>query len=69
MTEKACKHKYIYGGIKYQIDPYPMSGTGAKRRDYYDWYYCEHCLTKQYSLSLYHDTTYEKIAFNATPRE
>ena len=62
-----CKHKFVYGGVKYTDDKYPMAGTGAHRRIYHDWFYCEKCLENQYFQLDAESTTYEKPFFNATP--
>jgi len=66
--EMNCEHKFIYGGVKYEIDHYPMSGTAAKCVRYCDWFYCEKCLEKRYEWKSEYSTTYERILFNATPK-
>jgi len=63
-----CQHKFIYGGVKYEIDSYPMPGTGAKCVRYCDWFYCEKCLEKRYEYKSEYSTTYDPIRFYATPK-
>jgi hypothetical protein len=62
-----CDHKYVYAGVRFVVDQNPLSGTGAKRRRYYDAYYCEKCLEMKYKEIMYEDTTYDGVAFSATP--
>lgn len=63
-----CEHIFKYGGVKYEIDPQPLSGTGAKTVWYFDWYYCEKCLFETFRRLEERGTTYEVIKFNATPK-
>lgn len=63
-----CQHRFIYGGVKYEDESHPMLGTGARRRNYFDWFYCEKC-TETIYLTLNHtDDTYQKVQFGATPK-
>ena len=64
-----CDHKWIYGGIKYEIESYPLPGTGAHSVAYFDWFFCEKDPEHSRYVALgHHSDTYEKIKFNATPK-
>lgn len=62
-----CEHKFVYGGIKYKEETYPLPGTGARKRTYFDWYYCEKCLEKKFEELNFEDNSYGKVQFNASP--
>lgn len=62
-----CDHKFIYGGIKYKDSTWPLPGTGAHERSYFDWFYCEKCTGDKLKELNFKSTTYEKPEFNATP--
>ena len=68
MNDDECKHKFVYGGVKYTIEGWTLPGTGARRVHYYDWFYCEYCLEKKYEKLDTNLTDYDPIHFNATPR-
>jgi hypothetical protein len=63
-----CDHEFVYGGVKYENHTNALPGTGACRRDYFDWFYCKKCLENKYIELSYFDNTYTKIAFDATPK-
>jgi len=63
-----CEHKFIYGGIKYEDVHYSNPGTGARPREYFDWFYCEKCSEYKYHKLAFSNTTYEKVLFGATPK-
>jgi len=57
----------IYGGVKYRDTSRPLPGTGARRRLYFDWFYCEHgCGRIDYNRLEFQNTTYDSVEFNAT---
>lgn len=65
-----CVHEFIYGGVKYRDDySNRLSGTGAVRRIYYDWFYCKKCLEPMFKKLDYEATSYDDIKFSATPVE
>lgn len=41
------EHKYVYQGTLYLYETYPVPGSGARGRYYFDRYYCEKCLDTQ----------------------
>lgn len=59
-------HDYIYGGIKF-ADTHQLAGSNAKRRLYYDFYYCKKCLKVQYRQLDFTDDSYGEILFSASP--
>jgi hypothetical protein len=63
-----CPHKWVYGGVKYKNGDNPLAGTGARKRTYYDFFYCEKCREKQFDQLEEADTTYDDIRFGATPK-
>ncbi len=73
MTSDDCGHeggvhKWVHGGVKYEISDYNCPGSGAKYVHYFDWFYCENCLQSEYKTLEAQSNTYEKIKFNATPK-
>ena len=62
-----CEHKYVYGGVKYEIGG-ELPGTSACRIRYYDWFFCEKCLDYQYKPIARTSTTWDALLFNATER-
>ncbi len=64
----SCEHKWVYKGVVFDNDDYPMPGTGAKRRHYYDEYFCEKCLQKKHTRLPTDCNTYNKVQFNAVPK-
>jgi len=68
--EMNCEHKFVYRGIVYENDPNPMSGTGARRRYYFEQFFCEKCLTKKDNrLPMQeNDNTYYDVKYGATPK-
>lgn len=63
----SCKHKYVYGGVKYQVQDYKNPGSGSSPVYYYDFYYCEKCLHKKLDKLDVVRTSYDPILFEATP--
>ena len=66
LTEVLCEHSYVYGGVRYLIG-HQLAGGNAKRREYFDWYFCWKCRHKEYELLEHHDDTYDELKFGATP--
>lgn len=64
-----CKHKFIYGGVKYHISNEKLPGSGAQYVFYFDWFYCEKCLEYEYRRLKEYTNTYQELAYNATPKE
>lgn len=64
---KLHDHKFIYGGVKYKDGQTSMAGTGAREREYFDWFFCEFCLENKFTRLNYESDTYAKVEFNATP--
>lgn len=62
-----CEHKFVYGGVKYDVKNWLLPGSGAHPVHYYDWFFCEKCLFDQYQKLNHETDTYNKISFNATP--
>jgi hypothetical protein len=65
---KMCGHKFVHGGVKYEIQDWKLPGSGARAVYYYDWFYCERCLENKYTQLPSETSTYDKILFGATPR-
>lgn len=63
-----CEHKFVYGGIKYEIQNYKLAGSSAQPIFYFDWFYCEKCLENKYKKLAIETDTYSKILFNATSK-
>lgn len=64
-----CNHKFVYGGVKYEVHDWKVAGSGAHEVSYYDWFYCEKCLENRYEDLGISATSYDKIMFNATPKK
>lgn len=62
---KPCLHKFVYGGVRYKDSEYPMAGTGAHERSYFEWFYCEKCLKKIFNKLDFTGNTYEKHLFDS----
>ncbi len=62
------EHKFICGGIKYEVQDWNLPGSGARRIYYFDWFYCERCLENKYQMLDVETDTYSKILFGATPK-
>lgn len=68
MTDKVCEHKFVYQGMTYRCG-HQLPGSSATSVEYFETYFCEKCLTKQYhSVGDQHDS-YQAIKWNATPRD
>lgn len=52
------EHKYIYQGTVHKLADYPMPGSSARERIYFDRYYCEKCLDIQDRNQRKHGTDY-----------
>jgi hypothetical protein len=63
-----CEHKFVFGGVKYEDGHYPLPGSGARSRQYFDFYFCEKCLEKKYEKLPFEDNTYSKVQFSASPK-
>lgn len=68
MTQDACEHKFIYSGVKYEIQEWKLPGSGAQPIYYYDWFYCEKCLDNKYQKLNDQTDTYSSILYRATPK-
>lgn len=64
-----CEHKFVYGGVKYQVQEWMLPGSGAQPVYYFDWFYCEKCLERHYKRLPVESNTYQKTLFNASPVE
>lgn len=63
----SCEHSYRYGGVRFQNLNDLIPGGGARRRRYFDFYFCEKCLNPYIVILDHEDTTYHEIRFGATP--
>jgi hypothetical protein len=63
-----CEHEYTHGGVKFSVSNHALSGTGAHERTYYDWFYCKKNPDHEWFRVIGHDTTYDPVKYNATPR-
>lgn len=63
-----CEHKFIYGGVKYEIQEWKLPGSGAQAVHYFDWFFCEKCLENRYKKLDAESDTYGKALFDATPK-
>jgi hypothetical protein len=64
----ACEHRYVYAGVRYADGNYNLPGSGARRRYYAHWYYCEKCLAPHVEkIQGVEDNSYLKVKFDATP--
>lgn len=63
-----CDHKFVHGGVKYEIQEWKIPGGGAQPVYYFDWFYCEKCLQNEYQRLAESSNTYEPIRFEATPK-
>jgi hypothetical protein len=62
------EHEWVYGGLRYEVDPYPVAGTSARAVVYHDWFYCSTCLAQHYLNARRVGNTYEKLLEGALPR-
>lgn len=63
-----CKHKIVYGGIKYRNSKINIPGSGAVRRHYFYWFFCEKgCGFKLFEKLDFQNSSYDNVAFGATP--
>lgn len=58
-----CDHKFIYGGVKYEIKDW-----GRRPVYYFDWFFCEKCLKNDYK-KLEGEGESFRIQFGATPKQ
>ena len=65
----SCEHKFVYGGVRYEVQDWNYSGSGAKPIYYFDWFYCEKCLGDKYNSLDVETDTYSRILFGATPKK
>ena len=63
-----CEHKFVYGGVKYEVMPWIRLEANTQPVYYYDWFYCERCLEKRYEKLPIEGNTHEEIQFDASPR-
>jgi hypothetical protein len=72
MTKKysriICEHKFAYGGVRYVVEDYKLAGSNARPVIYFEMFFCEKCLYKEYHKMPGQSTTYENTKYNATPR-
>jgi len=59
--------EYVYRGVVYSIGE-QCAGSSARKRQYFDIYFCKMCLEEVYKRLDISDCTYEKIKFDAHPR-
>ena len=64
-----CYHVFAYGGVKYKDGNEALPGGSARDRKYFDWWYCTKCLEATYKKLDIAQDTYDKILFNASPKE
>ena len=62
------EHKFIHGGIKYEVQEWKLAGSGARPVYYFDWFYCEVCLENKYQKLEAETDSYSKVIFGATPK-
>lgn len=62
-----CEHKYVYVGIVFKIDNYPLPGSSAKEITYFDKYFCEKCLNIRHIELNDKSNTYNGIKYDAKP--
>ena len=67
MTQ-GCHHVWMHGGLRYRAADYPRSGTSARDRIYWDWFYCTLCLADQYKNERVIGSTYEEVIPGSVPR-
>jgi len=60
--------EWVYGGVKFEDGDFPLPGTGAARRYYFDWFYCKKCLAISLKRLNIYATTYDPVLYNATPK-
>jgi hypothetical protein len=63
-----CDHKFVYAGIKYEVQDWKIPGGGSQPVWYFDWFYCEKCLENKYHRLAIERDTYEKTMFGASPK-
>ena len=63
-----CDHTYERGGLVYEHDYYPMPGTCAKARHYFDWFFCSKCLANRYTNERVIGNSYEHPVAGAIPK-
>lgn len=63
-----CEHRFVYAGVKYEESKYPMPGSSARDRHYFDHYYCERCLEHRYEQLPATNNTYSEPLFKATQK-
>jgi hypothetical protein len=69
MADEKCEHRFVYQGVVYTHDQYPLPGTGARARTYHDVYFCEKCLTTVQRNPRRVGTSYEPPMAGAMPGE
>lgn len=63
-----CDHQFQYAGVRYAHGSENRPGSGSKTRYYAHVYFCPSCLeTRGEPISGIDQSSYEKVAFNATP--
>jgi hypothetical protein len=62
-----CDHKFMYQGVKFSVSDRFVPGSGARVRDYFDFYVCEKCLGGELRPLDCSDDTYQIVKFDATP--
>lgn len=65
---KEHEHSFVYGGVKYEDSNIPLSGTGARERTYFDWFFCASCSEYSFIELDCPSNTYEEVQFSATPK-
>ena len=62
-----CEHEFIWGGVRYVVENYKVPGSGAYVVLYYELYFCQKCLFKNYGKLPVEGNSYENTKFGATP--
>lgn len=67
MSECPEYHVWRYDGVVFKVNKKPKPGTSAHDIEYFDAYFCQHCLARELkSLGIY-GNTYGEIRFGARP--
>lgn len=62
-----CDHDYHYAGVRFQVQPGEVPGSGARYVHFFDYYVCRKCLNGRAVKLNYTSTTYRETPFGATP--
>lgn len=62
-----CEHRFVFGGLRYKHGGWPLPGTGAEPRYYFDWMFCERCCESRYLNQREIGTSYDAVIGGATP--